>query len=675
STGAKAGPGWAGAVATRYRVPSNEREGREKYLQLMQTYRELRQQLRHPSTNIQAHLADFRRHVAEARQKVLQAARAYPVCPHCGYVHYEQPRQDEDPIPVTFFRAFERKALRCTRPYSGWAMDKETGERYLDQQGKPVWLWVDQQQAPTVNGYHQFQIENDAEGEGLHAVPAPEHLTAPRCGTTLIEFGARYKKWSIADYIKDHYQNFFQFLVVDELHEYKGESTERGIAMHRLATAIPEVIGMTGTLYNGYSKSLFYALGRLYPRVFEEYGYQGAQQWVHDYGVLEKKIYHEIKSDDGYSASNATAKRRTYTKELPGVSPAILKYLIGNTIFLTLQDMGTELPPYSEEIVPIPMSAAQEKQYKSMDSYLLRLAREDHRYLSTWLQWAMSRPNSGFRDEVVRKVFRDEDGKVISRRRLKDLPAVVSGDELLPKEQWLRNFVAAEYAAGRKVLLFLEQTGTRDITGRLASILGDAGLRAKVLTSSVSTTKREAWVNRQARQVDILICNPELVKTGLDLIQFSTVVFYELTYVLTTMWQAMRRVYRLTQDKPVKVIFPVYTDHNPKGSHEERAVSLQGRKMQAAQLLYGDQVTGALVPTNAGSFASQMLASALADEDVNSATLEGVFADRLQVTTTSSVMGSATAHAEREPVTVPTEFGELLLTLAAQTAAEQLSFF
>ncbi|MEA3310217.1 MAG: SNF2-related protein, partial [Chloroflexota bacterium] len=225
STGAKAGPGWAGAVATRYRVPSNEREGREKYLQLMQTYRELRTQLRAPSPEITEHLDDFRAYVAKMRRRVLDAAHAYPVCPHCGYVHYEQPRQDEDPIPVTFFRAFERKALRCTRPYSGWAMDKETGEHYYDADGKPVWLWVDQQQAPTVNGYHQFQIENDAEGEGPHAVPAPEQLTAPRCGTTLIEFGARYKKWSIADYIKDHYQNFFQFLVVDELHEYKGEST------------------------------------------------------------------------------------------------------------------------------------------------------------------------------------------------------------------------------------------------------------------------------------------------------------------------------------------------------------------------------------------------------------------------------------------------------------------
>ncbi len=29
------------------------------------------------------------------------------------------------------------------------------------------------------------------------------------------------------------------------------------------------------------------------------------------------------------------------------------------------------------------------------------MARRDQRYLSLWLQWALSRPNSAFRDEVV----------------------------------------------------------------------------------------------------------------------------------------------------------------------------------------------------------------------------------------------------------------------------------
>ncbi|MEA3396094.1 MAG: hypothetical protein U9R05_01360 [Chloroflexota bacterium] len=38
--------------------------------------------------------------------------------------------------------------------------------------------------------------------------------------------------------------------------------------------------------------------------------------------------------------------------------------------------------------------------------------------------------------------------------------------DLLPKEEWLVNFVKAERAAGRKVLVFVRQSGTRDIQSR-----------------------------------------------------------------------------------------------------------------------------------------------------------------------------------------------------------------
>ena len=41
------------------------------------------------------------------------------------------------------------------------------------------------------------------------------------------------------------------------------------------------------------------------------------------------------------------------------------------------------------------------RQYRGTESILRHMARIDQRYLSLWLQWALSRPNSAFRDEVV----------------------------------------------------------------------------------------------------------------------------------------------------------------------------------------------------------------------------------------------------------------------------------
>jgi len=48
--------------------------------------------------------------------------------------------------------------------------------------------------------------------------------------------------------------------------------------------------------------------------------------------------------------------------------------------------------------------------------------------------------------------------------------------------------------------------------------------------------------------------------TGLDLVMFSDLIFYEVTTSLYTLWQAMRRVWRLGQNKEVNVTFLSYAD-------------------------------------------------------------------------------------------------------------------
>ena len=47
------------------------------------------------------------------------------------------------------------------------------------------------------------------------------------------------------------------------------------------------------------------------------------------------------------------------------------------------------------------MTDEQGGQYRSMAKKLRDLAIKNRRYLSTWLQWTLARPNSAFRDEVV----------------------------------------------------------------------------------------------------------------------------------------------------------------------------------------------------------------------------------------------------------------------------------
>ena len=77
--------------------------------------------------------------------------------------------------------------------------------------------------------------------------------------------------------------------------------------------------------------------------------------------------------------------------------------------------------------------------------------------------------------------------------------------------------------------------------------LSEHGFRAAVLKAdTVAPDRREAWVEEKVKQgIDVLICHPRLVQTGLDLIDFPTIVWDEIDYSTYVMRQASRRSWRI----------------------------------------------------------------------------------------------------------------------------------
>ena len=138
-----------------------------------------------------------------------------------------------------------------------------------------------------------------------------------------------------------------------------------------------------------------------------------------------------------------------------------------------------------------------------------------------------------------------------------------------------------------------------------------------------------------------LITNPRLVQTGLDLVSFQTVVFYEPEYSLYNLWQALRRVGRLGQTQPVKAVFAVYKD-----AMEAQALALMERKMRAAQTLYGDEVGGAIVPVEDVDFITELAREVLRGAELDD--LQSLFADEMRVS--NSPMSCPT---EIIPVLIP----------------------
>jgi hypothetical protein len=160
-------------------------------------------------------------------------------------------------------------------------------------------------------------------------------------------------------------------------------------------------------------------------------------------------------------------------------------------------------------------------------------------------------------------------------------------DRIFAKEQALIDLVREELAADRPCVIYFRQTATRDIQPRFERLLREHNPQAVpfILKNTVDAERREAVIEAAvAKGCNVLICNPELTKTGLDLIFAPTLIYYEIIFNLSTMMQAAARSYRLNQTHAHCKVVYLYAE----GTMEQTAVQLMSRKQRAAKLLTGD---------------------------------------------------------------------------------------
>jgi hypothetical protein len=432
------------------------------------------------------------------------------------------------------------------------------------------------------------------------------------CGGAMIEM-SRWRREGLSQQINRKYKHFFRLYITDEIHKAKGGKTDVGAADSRLIESVKYGLALTGTLFSGNASSIFYLLFRRNPEVRKLYAYTDQTRWIDHFGLWERRW--PEKEPKHMGRSWVTGKRRwgLRSKELPGVSPAVIRYLLPITLFGKITDLGYELPPLREHIHQVDLSPALQVQYEDFDKGFLkeamRLAKTDGDpgALSKRFSTLRYRPMSAFRDEYPTYESK-KTGEVIRWA----LPAVTADwgtGSYLPKERELAEIVKENVKKGIKTLVFAEQTGTRDIRSRLMTVLQTLVEGANIVelsASSISPAKREAWIKANASTMDVLIVNPKLVETGLDLVMFNDNVFYELPISLYTLWQAMRRVWRLGQKHAVKCRFLVY-----KETVEAALLDRMGKKLKAAMLLYGDEAAGAIIETDDTDLQREMIREAL----------------------------------------------------------------
>ena len=472
-------------------------------------------------------------------------------------------------------------------------------EKALNQKGGPLFLILSREKAKL--GYywkgHAARLKDgtfvcprcrtpliDRDGIPVsHEILNRKKQKCKECREPLWEANPRGpRRFPLATYLKNKYPGYFDLLISDECHEYKGAATAQGIALDHMGKATRRILALTGTLLGGYSSNLFYLLFRISRDIRKDFKFRDIKRWMELYGVLEK-ITFISNGDEGRASLKKAQEVRWH--ERPGISPALIPELLPRAIFLKLSDLNIALPPYREIAHSIDMEPNQKEAYRSFQEELLAelrtaLNQGSKRLLGVYLQALLGYSDSPWVEETITD---KESGRILAES------APLEEDHLYPKEKELLRICDEAKRNGRKTVVYCVHTETRDITERLKKILGEAGLEAEILKATkVKAGEREEWI--QSFKGDVLITHPRNVHTGLDLIQFPQVVWYQQDYSIYIVRQASRRSWRIGQKEPVNVHHVYY-----RGTIQEKAITLNIKKLRAALLTEGELIEGKLV--------------------------------------------------------------------------------
>ena len=117
------------------------------------------------------------------------------------------------------------------------------------------------------------------------------------------------------------------------------------------------------------------------------------------------------------------------------------------------------------------------------------------------------------------------------------------------------------------------------------------------------------------------------MQTGLDLVDFPTIVWFETDYSVYTMRQASRRSWRIGQSQPVQVVFMAYRNTLQAG-----ALKLVAKKLQSSLAVEGELPEDGLAAYgDDGDDLMLVLARKIVADEEDADSVESVFAQAQQV--------------------------------------------
>lgn len=259
---------------------------------------------------------------------------------------------------------------------------------------------------------------------------------------------------------------------------------------------------------------------------------------------------------------------------------------MGLATFVSLEDISAELPPYTEEVIGVPMDVPLQAAYNALEEDIKDAIKQhhmNHSVLSVGMNALLLYPDHAW--GIGDLYGYDYDPETQRRERfLIARPEDLDENVTYAKERRLIEIVKTELEGGRRRChVYAVYTQKRDVTARLNRILQREGIRSAVLTSAVPPEKREAWIAQKLREgVQVTISHPKIIETGLDLLGHPSLIFFESGYSLYTLRQASRRSWRIGQRQPVRVFYLHY-----EGTMQSSCLRLMAKKMLVSLAMEG----------------------------------------------------------------------------------------
>ena len=427
---------------------------------------------------------------------------------------------------------------------------------------------------------------NDETSKKDKVVPVP---FCPNCGLpTKFVIRGKITKLSLAQELKRLDKNsddstFFDVFLMDEAHKMQDPESLQSKTYRALVKHSYRVLLMTGTLSNGYASSIFHILYPAFPNEFKKlgFGYSNIAQFIEYFGATM----------DSRTTNGSRSSKKLV--ELPEINYRIFSIITTLGVTVTNEDLDLPMPGFSERQVIVEPEPEITTTISFVKDRVKEIAKGFEKVYKSWgtnlWNYSLNNLQKTYEYKIIGKVrqynnpLNQEDYTLVPHEEVVSFNFEVTDAYISRKEQKLIDIVNAEKKEERRTLVFIDYAEANNVAERLEKVLNDNGVTASALPSNVKSEDIMAWIN--SLESDVAILPQRRSDTGLNLVMFHTVVFYELSDQIRTVQQAKCRPWRpIGQTKDVRVFYLAYS------GNQSSQLAMIGKKMVSTTVSSGKKI-------------------------------------------------------------------------------------